>query len=252
MSQSDTLRPWREDGAPELLHVASAEHRARGPSEAQLECMLSGLEERLTTPEADAAQSAGVTRSLAPKFGLAGVVLIVGIGLYQGFSGLRTPVAEPAPDRESVAPAQVTSSEPPAQPAPLPPLPDAPEVRTEATRPRTQGLPKRRLRNQAPEPPAPVTAEPPARHTGIEEFALLNKARRKLLADPAAALAFTDEHAAQFPRGTFVEEREVLAIEALTKLGRRAEAAQRAATFERARPASLHLRRIEVILHETP
>jgi outer membrane protein assembly factor BamD (BamD/ComL family) len=68
--------------------------------------------------------------------------------------------------------------------------------------------------------------------------------------NPAAALRALDEHRARFPRGTFVQEREVLAIEALVHLGRRQEAKARADAFARAFPASAHRRRIAVLLGE--
>jgi len=69
-----------------------------------------------------------------------------------------------------------------------------------------------------------------------------------LLADTRAL----DEHRARFPDGTFVQEREVLAIEALVRLGRGAEAKARADAFAHAFPTSAHRRRIAVLLGETP
>ena len=48
--------------------------------------------------------------------------------------------------------------------------------------------------------------------------------------------------------GTFEQEREVLAIEALVRLGRGAEARARASAFTSAFPQSAHRRRIAVLL----
>jgi outer membrane protein assembly factor BamD (BamD/ComL family) len=67
-------------------------------------------------------------------------------------------------------------------------------------------------------------------------------------ANPAEALRALEEHRARFPQGTFAQEREVLAIEALVRLGRRAEAEARAAAFARQFPGSAHRRRIAVLL----
>ena len=50
------------------------------------------------------------------------------------------------------------------------------------------------------------------------ELALLKRARVSVRSDPARALALTAEHAARFAAGTFAEEREVIAIEALGQL----------------------------------
>jgi hypothetical protein len=80
------------------------------------------------------------------------------------------------------------------------------------------------------------------------ELSLLSRARRVLAGSPSRALELTREHAEQFARGMFAQEREVLAIEALVKLGRASEAQTRAAAFERAHPRSTHLQRIRVIL----
>jgi hypothetical protein len=56
---------------------------------------------------------------------------------------------------------------------------------------------------------------------------MLEQARVALGADPAGALAVTEAHAARFPRGKLGMEREFLAIEALRRLGRSADARAR-------------------------
>ncbi|MDB4973885.1 MAG: hypothetical protein JWN48_2226 [Myxococcaceae bacterium] len=72
----------------------------------------------------------------------------------------------------------------------------------------------------------------------VAELALLAQARRALLTQPAHALEFTEVHARDYPQGTFGEEREVLAIESLFRLGLTDEAKQRAAAFEQRFPNS--------------
>jgi hypothetical protein len=62
--------------------------------------------------------------------------------------------------------------------------------------------------------------------------------------DPARALQRANEHAARFPRGVLVQEREVLAIQALRKLGRSAEADRRAQSFAKAFPGSAFARKL--------
>jgi hypothetical protein len=80
------------------------------------------------------------------------------------------------------------------------------------------------------------------------ELALLEKAQDALRSRPAEALALTNEHARRFPKGSYAQEREVIAIEALAKTGRTAEARARADRFKRAFPGSASIRRIDAIL----
>jgi hypothetical protein len=110
---------------------------------------------------------------------------------------------------------------------------------------------------------APATASTPGASTSTEgqtaiaqmpgsesELTLLDRARARMAPDPAAAMRALDAHLALYPRGTFAQEREVLAIEALVRLGRRPEAEARAAAFESAFPGSAHRRRIAVLLSD--
>lgn len=87
----------------------------------------------------------------------------------------------------------------------------------------------------------PVVAPPQPR----SEFALLLEARENMQTRPLAALRVLDEHASRYPRGQLGPEREVLAIEALQKLGRSAEAARRMQRFRSGAPDSLYLRRLQ-------
>jgi hypothetical protein len=77
------------------------------------------------------------------------------------------------------------------------------------------------------------------------ELDLLMRARRVVGSDPGRALALTTEHRARYPSGTFVEEREVLAIDALRRLGRVSAASERAQRFHREHPGSVHDARMD-------
>jgi hypothetical protein len=71
------------------------------------------------------------------------------------------------------------------------------------------------------------------------ERALLDVARADAAhGEPAQVLAVVAQHRAQFPRGRLSEEREALAIRALSALGRTAEARARAQAFRAAYPNS--------------
>jgi hypothetical protein len=71
------------------------------------------------------------------------------------------------------------------------------------------------------------------------ERALLDIARKSATqGDAAAALETAERHRVQFPSGRLAEEREALAIRALSVLGRTAEARERAQAFRAAYPHS--------------
>ncbi len=91
----------------------------------------------------------------------------------------------------------------------------------------------------APEPPAlrsarptsappPVTPEPPSETDSLaQEVALLEQARSALGQSPATALALAETHATRFPGGKLAMERELVALDALRRLGRSGEARTR-------------------------
>jgi hypothetical protein len=80
------------------------------------------------------------------------------------------------------------------------------------------------------------------------EGALLLRARQELSSDPSGAFALTQEHARRFPSGTLVQEREVLAIEALARLGRSSEARRRLDAFRARFPQSPHVARLSALV----
>lgn len=89
------------------------------------------------------------------------------------------------------------------------------------------------------EAPAKADAPPP-----VSEAGLLLQARQALKRDPARALSLATQHQALFASGRLSPEREVLAIEALRKLGRTREADERLRKFEAQYPGSIHLKRL--------
>jgi hypothetical protein len=77
------------------------------------------------------------------------------------------------------------------------------------------------------------------------DLELLQQARAVLVTSPAEALALAREHAARFPGSAVAQERELIAIAALVRLGRHQEAQARAEHFRRTYPTSAHLRQLE-------
>jgi hypothetical protein len=84
------------------------------------------------------------------------------------------------------------------------------------------------------------------------EMTLLRSAQDALGRAPSEALARCDEHARGYPRGALAEEREIIAVDALVRLGRRDDADARASRFRAAHPGSAYLRRLDTLLGPAP
>lgn len=145
-------------------------------------------------------------------------------------------------------PAPVTPAQPPARPAPAEPLP-RPAAAASSSPPSREIEPAAPPRRSP--PPAP-SAPRTTRDSLAEEAAQLERARRALASDPAGALALLSEHAAAFPSGKLGAERELLAIDALVRLGRRDEARARARVMLARSPGGLYAARLEKMFGGAP
>ena len=139
--------------------------------------------------------------------------------------GRASPPAPPA------APAALTEPAPVVAPAPpvtvTTPATATPDGATDATPP-------------AAAPRAAHTRRAPAAPSSSREAELLRRAQAALAERPGEALRLTAEHQHRFARGVLGEEREVIAIAALRRLGRESAAKQREAAFERRYRGSVH------------
>jgi hypothetical protein len=77
------------------------------------------------------------------------------------------------------------------------------------------------------------------------ELSLLARARQSLASNPERSLALCRRHAQLYPQGQLAQEREVLLIEALQRLKRDEEAAQRRQEFGKSYPDSPHQSRVK-------
>ena len=138
-------------------------------------------------------------------------------------------------------PAAVAEAPPPSEDAP-PPAEAAPPRPAPGTR-----RPARdQLRSRAAAGPSTTAPSPATRLR--EETTLIGDARQALRAgDAARALRVLDECRRLFPAGVLQQERERLAIEALIKDGRAAEASARAVAFLRKYPDSPHAGEIRAL-----
>ena len=151
--------------------------------------------------------------------------------------------APPVPPRHETA--SVSSSE--ATPVPTAPSEivtlNAPATTTPAPVFSVDSLPSANHR--------PVAARPaaPAKASCSDEVDLIDDADAALRAgDAERAVALTRQHAERCPGGTFIQERERIAIEALAKLGRLDAMRERARAFEERFPSSPHLRRVRSVV----
>lgn len=220
-------------GAPEgLRELLRAAERDVGSTEqtARLAAKLGPLLDAPTPAPAPSPATSGL--SALAKLGLPALALLLAGGGAWVLSTSRS-ASPPAPIPRA-APHPVTRvPEPPQLTVPVPaapsPVPAAPSVRV-----------------ASPEASAPVkTHDKPATAAQPSEAELLEQARAALRGDPARALARANEHRRRFPRGVLVQEREVIAIQALRHLGRAAEAEQRAAAFEKSFPGSAFQRKLK-------
>jgi hypothetical protein len=253
-----TPKRWREDGGPALLDDAREAHGSLGPSDEMLASMLANVQTHAgaATPHFDAGHAAPVGTLGAPlglKLGAVLVAAAVAVGTFQLRHGDQAP-AHSVPAPRVVHEAADLPPPEPAKPAAAPITPAVSDETSSHVAPPRSLTPPRPKRVERAQRVAPVSEElaPASAASPLEELALLRRARRALAHDPLLTLSLADEHATQFLAGTFVEEREVLAVEALVALDRRAEAEQRAAQFRSTHPTSLHLRRIDVVLSEQP
>ncbi|MEZ4376011.1 MAG: hypothetical protein R3B07_34715 [Polyangiaceae bacterium] len=176
--------------------------------------------------------------SLFKWLGGAVIVGLLGGGAYLGLQ------SKPAPAEPVNAPAIVATQTEPlvtAQPVEAPP---APSATVEAPRPRAAAA--------VPSPATPKVEAPSAKAQLLEESRLLSAARAALSTDPKKALALTEQHRAKFPQGTLTQEREVIAIQALGKLGKKKDAEQRADRFGKDYPDSAHKDRVQGKLGDKP
>lgn len=137
-------------------------------------------------------------------------------------------------------------SDPAPAPAPAPPVAPVAEATPE---PAPEAVPEGIDPPPLPEPEAPVA--PRYETDPTAELALIERAQRSLAGAPAEALQIAREHSRRFgPRATMAQEREVIAVDALHRLGRDRQARARADAFHRRWPGSAHGRRIDVLLGE--
>lgn len=245
-----------QEGPSELGNLVRSA-RDRGPSDAALARMTSRLAANgVLGGASEHAASAGKfglwNRFAVYKFGAIALVALGGAVTWQTITYLPTtestaPVVEvAAPSAPSVAssPARAAVSAPSAV-AEIPTisvesLPSSANVPSVAAPRAVRSAPSASTPSQAP-------IQAPVREL---EFAIVQRAQAALASDPARALSIADEHARTYPAGELVQEREVVAVEALAHLGRSGEAKSRAKALLKRFPRTPYVPRLERALGE--
>lgn len=266
MKTDPTDPPRIGDGGPETLRAMLRSEQQRGPSDA----MVERLSKRLTT--AGVLASPGTVpsdagraghRSVAySKLGLVGLA-VVGVALFS-WRAMREP-SPTSPPAISVAVAQTAPTEsadgvaggegrPKAIAISVDELPSAvPSARQSAvssvnaasSAARVSGSPSGFATTPASQASAKSNEESTA-EAALTELELVQRAQALLSSDPERALATTYEHARTYPKGQLAQEREVIAVEALAKLGRREEALQRGRALVERFPRTPYAARLEM------
>ena len=81
-----------------------------------------------------------------------------------------------------------------------------------------------------------------------DEVRTLERAQDALASDPKKALSLCNDDVIIFPHGALAQEREVIAIDALTRLGKMSDAKARAKKFENDYPSSAALPRVHKLI----
>ncbi len=228
-AKHDPLRLSADPSTSPRLRSLLVEARADVPGRAELGRLSASIEAAIAAglPGPDlSATPAGpsVGGAVSSKVVVAGASLVVGAALVASSWFVLKDKAHPTPSaaRWMEAPSMVPSPGRNAASA------------SEATAPS--------------EPGSSLPSVPRARDqqaSGPKEAVLLDQARGALDRDPRRALALTEEHRRRFPSGALAQEREVIAIEALSRLGQTAEAKSRGSDFARRYPGSAHQQKIE-------
>jgi hypothetical protein len=209
--------------APESLRALLRSAKTDIPSAADLARLEAKLGPMLSGGGA-AAPAPGLS-----ALGKAGLAVLGGLALAGGLYL----ASKPSPPAPAPASAPVPVERAPQTPSVAPVLPSPVPTTLGAAEPSAE--------------PAPATpkADGASRPALVPEDRLLEQARRALTSDPNRALSLTRLHARSYPNGVLAQEREVIAIEALKRLGRSGEADARRGSFEERYPQSAHRRNLD-------
>lgn len=220
----------------EIFRTARRDIPSMGERQRLQASVLAALDAGIA-PSADVLQSpvdssATVGKLVTKLLGSLGIVAAVTLGVTL----LRSPSQPaPLPEARSTAVTSVAATLP-TEVASTPPASATEPVQVAALEvPVAKNAPESRVRTTATKPLP-------------SEAALIEQARSALPKNPARALALTETHGRLYPKGILTQEREVIAIEALARLGKARAAEQRGSSFRNQQPHSIHELRLRQVL----
>lgn len=241
--ERDPRRLLDEGGAPGELRSLLRAGKSEVPNDAQMLALaaklgaLGGLGGAGAAGAGGAGAKGAAGAGAAIKAGLA--VKVIGAVALIGVAGGGAVMVSRQSAQTVVAPVGIVASA--AQVASAAPITSASEAPVASAAPSASAAPIA----------SATTASRPV-ESPEAEVKLLERAQDALRTSPDEALALSADHAKRFPSGMLVQEREVIAVEALVKTGRRDEARARADRFKTRFPGSSHTRRLEALLANGP
>ncbi len=235
-----------DGGAPELLALALNEAREDLPSDDRIASLAAKLAPFLGGSggggggggggaHAAAGTSAAVVKAISGA-AVSLALIVGGVSIYGAFR-------EPPP---AEAPSETAGSNGPSAPAATEretPREPSREPSTEDLGPAPDVAPEEEKARRVAHPAPAIPAQSPD-----EELRALEQAQDVLDTAPGRAFESTESLRRRYPNGALAQEREVIAIDALLRLGRRPDAEARATRFRDRYPGSSQLRRIDALL----
>ena len=194
-------------------------------------------------PRPVAQPSAAATNAAQPSLGASAAAVARGAGTGQSSLVPRAAVPEPIAGGQAAALGSPLAAPGSAPEAVAPNSPTPARAVPEPAVPSSSPAPSPRA-NQSPSKSAQGSALEPGTKVQPSELELLRDARLALRSSPALALGLTEQHSALYPRGSMAQERELIAISALARLGRHTAVLSRAQRFERDFPGSPYRKQI--------
>jgi hypothetical protein len=250
-------RRWRDDHSTpddvrELLLRAKGAGRSRPLPPASRARSVARLDRMLAIPAA-----AGILLwlkgvAVAAGIGVLGVVAVKTLPALISGDDAATG-ASPATTAPMTAMPRGPRTRPTMVPAPVVTAPEAPTVPALPSASAPLGATSRVAVPQAPSVPAAAeSAMAPEADSLASEAAMLDRARLLLGSDPAAALRALDAYTAAFPTGHLGLERELLAVDALRRMGHVDDARARGQSLLARARGSIYEDRVRAILDALP
>ena len=242
---------------PETASALRADLQAAASHQVNFDMAASLARFEATLATASAASVTGLSvlglKAMLVKLGVGGVVVggaVLGVVLFASNDPEPSAGTGGVPTVARVAPAS-PASPPAVRTAPIESSPSQTAVEPVPAAPAPAVLPPnmRRTAKAAPKPAAPTAPRPEDRDDLLQrEVQQLRQIRQLVASNPGQALALANEGHKNFRGGVLYQEREALALQALSALGRKSELEARGERYLRAFPNGSFSTRVRQLL----